>query len=88
MFLEQALIQCAMRMLHSKGFTPIYTPFFMKKEVMQEVAQLSEFDEMLYKVSLYGIPSTIAYESLCSPAFCLIICKDPRVELFNMYEHF
>ena len=61
MFFEQALIQCAMRMLHSKGFIPIYTPFFMKKEVMQEVAQLSEFDEMLYKVSLYGIPSTIAY---------------------------
>ncbi|CAI8034420.1 Serine--tRNA ligase, cytoplasmic [Geodia barretti] len=49
-FLEQALIQCAMRMLHAKGYTPIYTPFFMKKEVMQEVAQLSDFDEMLYKV--------------------------------------
>ena len=28
----------------------MYTPFFMKKEVMQEVAQLSDFDEMLYKV--------------------------------------
>jgi seryl-tRNA synthetase len=49
-FLEQALIQCAMRILHAKGYTPIYTPFFMKKEVMQEVAQLSDFDEMLYKV--------------------------------------
>ena len=49
-FLEQALIQVAMRMLHSKGYSPVYTPFFMKKEVMQEVAQLSDFDEMLYKV--------------------------------------
>ena len=39
-----------MRMLHAKGYSPIYTPFFMKKEVMQEVAQLSDFDEMLYKV--------------------------------------
>ena len=25
----------------------------MKKEVMQEVAQLSDFDEMLYKVCVY-----------------------------------
>jgi seryl-tRNA synthetase len=28
------------------------SPFFMKKEVMQEVAQLSDFDEMLYKVRI------------------------------------
>ena len=49
-WLEQALIQLAMRVLHRHGYSPIYTPFFMKKEVMQEVAQLSDFDEMLYKV--------------------------------------
>ncbi|XP_069046545.1 serine--tRNA ligase, cytoplasmic [Lepisosteus oculatus] len=49
-FLEQALISYALRILHSKGYTPLYTPFFMKKEVMQEVAQLSQFDEELYKV--------------------------------------
>ena len=52
MFLEQALIQYAMRILHGKGYSPVYTPFFMKKEVMQEVAQLSDFDEMLYKVRI------------------------------------
>ncbi|XP_067913326.1 serine--tRNA ligase, cytoplasmic isoform X1 [Heterodontus francisci] len=49
-FLEQALIQHALRRLHSHGYTPLYTPFFMRKEVMQEVAQLSQFDEELYKV--------------------------------------
>ena len=53
MFLEQALIQLGLRTLHNSGYKPIYTPFFMRKEVMQEVAQLSEFDEMLYKVSHY-----------------------------------
>merc|ERR1719283_114290 len=37
-------------MLAEKEFTPLYTPFFMKKEVMQEVAQLSQFDDELYKV--------------------------------------
>ncbi|MBN3289121.1 SYSC protein, partial [Polypterus senegalus] len=49
-FLEQALINYALRILHTRGYTPIYTPFFMRKEVMQEVAQLSQFDEELYKV--------------------------------------
>ena len=53
-FLEQALINLAMRTLYAKGFTMLYTPFFMRKEVMQEVAQLSQFDEELYKVHLLG----------------------------------
>ncbi|XP_071993386.1 serine--tRNA ligase, cytoplasmic [Engystomops pustulosus] len=49
-FLEQALIQYALQTLAGKGYIPIYTPFFMRKDVMQEVAQLSQFDEELYKV--------------------------------------
>ncbi|XP_072381366.1 serine--tRNA ligase, cytoplasmic [Diabrotica undecimpunctata] len=49
-FLEQAIIQLALRILHKKGYKPLYTPFFMRKEIMQEVAQLSQFDEELYKV--------------------------------------
>lgn len=51
-FMEQALINLAMGMLHTRGYTPLYTPFFMRKEVMQEVAQLSQFDDELYKVGL------------------------------------
>uniref|UniRef100_A0AAQ4RWS5 serine--tRNA ligase n=1 Tax=Gasterosteus aculeatus aculeatus TaxID=481459 RepID=A0AAQ4RWS5_GASAC len=49
-FLEQALITYALRLLHGKNYTMLYTPFFMRKEVMQEVAQLSQFDDELYKV--------------------------------------
>lgn len=49
-FLEQALIQLALRMLHAKKYKPLYTPFFVRKDIMQEVAQLSQFDEELYKV--------------------------------------
>jgi len=49
-FLEQALLNHAMHQLHAKGYVPLYTPFFMKKSIMQEVAQLSQFDEELYKV--------------------------------------
>jgi len=49
-FLQQALINLALQTLGDKDYTPLYTPFFMRKEVMQEVAQLSQFDEELYKV--------------------------------------
>ena len=55
-FLEQALIQVALHMLDEDGFTPLYAPFFMRKEIMQEVAQLSQFDEELYKVRFLPIP--------------------------------
>merc|ERR1719270_2888345 len=43
-----------MQTLVKKDFVPMYTPFFMRKEVMQEVAQLSQFDEELYKVTGKG----------------------------------
>ncbi|KAJ8673714.1 hypothetical protein QAD02_004976 [Eretmocerus hayati] len=49
-FLEHALIQFALRKLFDKNYKPLYTPFFMRKDAMQEVAQLSQFDEELYKV--------------------------------------
>ncbi|CAF1265282.1 unnamed protein product [Adineta ricciae] len=49
-FLEQAIIQVALKTLSDRGFEVLYTPFFMRKEIMQEVAQLSQFDEELYKV--------------------------------------
>lgn len=49
-FLEQAIIQLALTILSDKDFEILYTPFFMRKEVMQEVAQLSQFDDELYKV--------------------------------------
>lgn len=59
-FLEQALINLAMQSLYTKGYVPLYTPFFMRKEVMQEVAQLSQFDDELYKVGIhvfsFGLP--------------------------------
>lgn len=32
-FLEQALIQFSLHMLYDRGYTPLYTPFFMRKEV-------------------------------------------------------
>lgn len=57
-FLEHALIQHSLHSLFEKGYTPLYTPFFMRKEIMQEVAQLAQFDEELYKVGGKGSEKT------------------------------
>jgi len=48
--LEQALINFALHSLIARDYVPLYTPFFMRKEVMEEVAQLNQFDDELYKV--------------------------------------
>jgi len=50
-FLKHAIVAMATRTLFDKGFQPIDPPVMMRKDVMQEVAQLSQFDEELYKVS-------------------------------------
>ena len=49
--LNQALIQCALHHGCGLGLCPIMTPFFMRKDIMAECAQLSQFDEELYKVT-------------------------------------
>ena len=53
-FLNQALLQFALHHGYSKGMLPIMTPFLMRQGVMAACAQLSQFDEELYKAT--GIP--------------------------------
>lgn len=48
--LNLALINYGIAFLMARKYTPLQTPFFMNKEVMAGVAQLSEFDEALYAV--------------------------------------
>lgn len=52
--LNQALINYSLGFLVKRGFTPMHTPFFLRKECMAECAQLDDFDEQLYKVSGEG----------------------------------
>jgi seryl-tRNA synthetase len=49
--LEQALVSYAQQFLLDRGATLLSPPLFMRKEVMSEVAQLSQFAEELYKVT-------------------------------------
>jgi len=48
--LNQAIINYGLTFLGARGFMPVQPPLFMNKEVMAETAQLSQFDEELYKV--------------------------------------
>uniref|UniRef100_A0A914ZA53 serine--tRNA ligase n=1 Tax=Panagrolaimus superbus TaxID=310955 RepID=A0A914ZA53_9BILA len=74
-FLEQACIQLALRILLKKDFTPLYTPFFMRKDAMQEVAQLSQFDDELYKVS--GKSSEIAGDEAVDEKYLIATSEQP-----------
>lgn len=52
--LNQALINYGLGFLSAKGYTPLMTPFFMRKDIMAKCAQLAQFDEELYKVTGEG----------------------------------
>ncbi|KAK1263150.1 hypothetical protein QJS04_geneDACA009431 [Acorus gramineus] len=52
--LNQALISFGLAFLSKRNYTPLQTPFFMRKDIMAKCAQLSQFDEELYKVTGEG----------------------------------
>jgi seryl-tRNA synthetase len=49
--LNMALMQYGLNFLESRGYTKLWTPFFMRREIMAKTAQLEEFDEALYSVA-------------------------------------
>jgi seryl-tRNA synthetase len=52
--MQLALVSYAMSFLAGRNYTPFYPPFFLNKQAMGDVAQLSQFDDELYKVSGEG----------------------------------
>ncbi|OMH83675.1 Serine-tRNA ligase, cytoplasmic [Zancudomyces culisetae] len=48
--LNLALINYGLAFLSSKGYKKLQTPFLMNKDIMSKCAQLSQYDEELYKV--------------------------------------
>ncbi|ORY95218.1 seryl-tRNA synthetase [Syncephalastrum racemosum] len=49
--LNLAMINYGLSFLARRDYKKLMTPFFMRKEMMAKTAQLSQFDEELYKVS-------------------------------------
>lgn len=70
--MQLALVQMALHRWLAKGYIPIYTPFFMRKEVMQEVAQLAQFDEELYKVRKVSNTVYFAITPSCAIKSCRV----------------
>lgn len=50
-FLNQALINYGLEFLDQRDYTPLQTPQLMLRDQMAKTAQLSQFDEELYKVT-------------------------------------
>ena len=67
--LNQALINFALQSGYRAGYQPVQTPFFMRQNVMAECAQLSQFDDELYKVS--GAPGFRVYGLRPGPTLCI-----------------
>jgi seryl-tRNA synthetase len=72
--LNLALINFGLAFLRKRGFKPMQTPFFMRKETMGKCAQLAQFDEELYKVSLikYSLHRCHAVYDATVPA-CIVL---------------
>lgn len=49
-FLNQALINYGLDFLSKRGYIPLQAPVMTNKDIMAKTAQLSQFDEELYKV--------------------------------------
>ncbi|MBD3193517.1 MAG: serine--tRNA ligase [Candidatus Lokiarchaeota archaeon] len=74
--LNLALMKFALDILEKKGYTPMWTPFFVKFDVIKAAAELADFEEQLYKIQdedLYMIATseqTIAayhYDEILDP---------------------
>ena len=48
--LNLALLRFALDKLISKGYEPLWTPFFIKHEIMKAAAELADFENQLYKI--------------------------------------
>eukprot|EP01055_Gregarina_sp_Pseudo9_P005450 Gregarina_sp_Pseudo_9__5449@NODE_684_length_2369_cov_44_598283_g647_i0_p1_GENE_NODE_684_length_2369_cov_44_598283_g647_i0NODE_684_length_2369_cov_44_598283_g647_i0_p1_ORF_typecomplete_len452_score102_52tRNAsynt_2b/PF00587_25/1_1e47Seryl_tRNA_N/PF02403_22/2_3e25Seryl_tRNA_N/PF02403_22/1_5e04DUF1465/PF07323_12/0_23tRNAsynt_His/PF13393_6/6_7e02tRNAsynt_His/PF13393_6/0_23_NODE_684_length_2369_cov_44_598283_g647_i08962251 len=48
--LNHALVQYGLSFLRRRGYTPVQPPFFLKRDTMTAAAELSDFEETLYKI--------------------------------------
>ncbi|EGD76936.1 seryl-tRNA synthetase [Salpingoeca rosetta] len=73
--LEMALVSYALQFLMARKFTALSPPLFMRKDAMQKVAQLSQFDEELYKVT--GKASEIQGDTAVEEKYLIATAEQP-----------
>ncbi|KAL6603480.1 hypothetical protein ACP70R_043841 [Stipagrostis hirtigluma subsp. patula] len=72
--LNQALINFGLAFLRKRGFELMQTPFFMRKEAMEQCAQLAQFHEELYKITGDGEDKYLIATS--EQPMCAYYCGD------------
>jgi len=60
---SQALISYGLHFLSQRGFLPVQTPYWLQRDVMAQCAQLSQFDDELYR---YVGVMALVYGSVCA----------------------
>ena len=50
MVLEQALIWYVLKLLSSRGFTPLFPPLILRRDAYQGVVDLADFENVMYKI--------------------------------------
>ncbi|RKO87321.1 hypothetical protein BDK51DRAFT_50729 [Blyttiomyces helicus] len=77
-----ALIQYGLNFLEKRGYTKLWTPFFMRRDLMAKTAQLEEFDEALYKLG------DVEGENGEDDSKCLIATSEQPISAFHAGEWF
>ncbi|OMJ28993.1 Serine-tRNA ligase, cytoplasmic [Smittium culicis] len=84
--LNLALIMYGLNFLSKRGYKKLQTPFFMNKEVMSKTAQLSDYDEQLYKIA--GDNSEATENGGVSGDKYLIATSEQPISAYHMNEWF
>lgn len=83
-YLAQALIQTSLKILGDVGYEPIQTPYFMRSDVLEKVAQLNDFDDRLYRVDQGFSPvqdSNGTFEDDGNATYLIATSEQPLVAL-------
>jgi hypothetical protein len=62
--------------LMARCYSPMQTPFFMRKDVMGKCAQLAQFDEELYKVIFFFLYCHLLLFSILSVVYVSLFIFD------------
>jgi len=84
--LNQALISYGLSFLKKRSYKLVQTPYMMRKDIMGKVAQLSEFDEALYKVRFPCLFSSFSpFFPTCQLEIVkfVVVCSPDESEAFD-----
>jgi len=86
MRLNMALYNYGITFLTSQGFMPIQCPYFMRKDLMGNVAELADYDETLYKIEGKGANPDEGTEKVTNDDLTMYMIATAEQPLSAMYS--